>query len=108
MKPFLSLLLITLIPYFISAQTSMVKVAGGLNTPFLETQDTKIDIAPVTNQEFVDFVNQKHYLRRTNILRLYTNKIYQQEWLTDSTLNTHQIANFTHRFFKFQPYSLIK
>lgn len=94
------LILLLLFPVLVSAQSDMVKVTGGSYTPLFGTFDTKVevksflvDVVPVTNQEFVDFVKKNPEWRRSNILRLYANRNYLQDWLNDTTLSASQLPN---------------
>lgn len=78
----------------------MIKVTGGSYTPLFGALDTKVDVEsflvdvdPVTNQEYVDFVTKNPSWRRSNILRLYADRNYLKEWLNDTTLNASQLPN---------------
>ena len=77
----------------ILTDTKMVKVTGGKYLPFysendslVQVKDFWIDIRPVTNAEFLKFVQANPQWRRSQVKRLYADTTYLRDWVADTEL----------------------
>lgn len=72
----------------------MAEVAGGAYTPFFGKKDTTIvvrgfmmDVVPVTNRRFLEFVKRNPQWRRSQVKHIYAESNYLVNWMNDTTLS---------------------
>lgn len=89
----LSLLHLTLISLFAEPLPDMVRVPAGSYTPLyiqdaaiINVKSFSIDVNPVSNQEFLDFVRQHPKWRRSQVKRLFADRGYLKHWQGDLEL----------------------
>ncbi|PQJ76114.1 hypothetical protein BTO13_03465 [Polaribacter gangjinensis] len=80
-----------------NCQPKMVKIKGGTYIPLYGTNNQKvtidnfyIDVYPVTNQEFLEFVKKHPEWKRSKALKLFVDDNYLNDWKSDTILNTNQ------------------
>ncbi len=83
-----------------SCQSKMVSIKGGTYTPLygrdslqVTITDFKMDVYPVTNQQFVAFVKEYPKWKRSKVLRLFADKSYLTKWKSDTKLSDTQSLN---------------
>lgn len=76
-----------------SMNTKMVTIKGGTFVPLygkvdspIKIKDFKLDIFPVTNQQFQTFLNQNPKWKKDKIIALYADKTYLQQFDNQSHL----------------------
>lgn len=79
---------------------SMKLIAGGAYEPLYGIKGKKvsvdsfmIDVYPVTNSEYFEFVKHNIYWRKSQIKSIYSDKNYLQNWKNDTTLADYQKPN---------------
>lgn len=77
----------------INPDVKMVVIKGGSYQPFygtdsilVEVQDFMLDERPVTNKEFLDFVQKNPKWKRSNVKAVFADKTYLKDWQDDETL----------------------
>ena len=77
----------------INPDVKMVVIKGGPYQPFygtdsilVEVQDFMLDERPVTNKEFLDFVQKNPKWKRSNVKAVFADKTYLKDWQDDETL----------------------
>ncbi|WP_296383037.1 formylglycine-generating enzyme family protein [Winogradskyella sp.] len=100
MKTILRLTLSIMFTLYLSAafcQSEMVSIKGGNYIPLygrdslqVTISDFKIDVFPVTNQEYLDFVKRHPKWQRSQVKRLFADKNYLVNWVSDTILNDNQ------------------
>lgn len=77
----------------INPDVKMVVIKGGDYQPFygtdsilVEVQDFMLDERPVTNKEFLDFVQKNPKWKRSNVKAVFADKTYLKDWQDDETL----------------------
>lgn len=82
------------------AQTKMVVINGGTFVPLYGTdslpvtvKDFKMDIYPVTNSQYLNFVKQKSKWQKSKVLRLFADLNYLSTWVNDTTLGKYMRIN---------------
>ena len=63
----------------------------GVDSTYVTIQDFAIDIYPITNEEYLAFLNKYPKWERSKVIRLFADKNYLYHWQDDITL--HQDAN---------------
>ena len=78
-------------------QSEMVSIKGGDYIPLygrdslkVSISDFEIDVFPVTNQEYLDFVKKYPKWQRSQVKRLFADKNYLVNWVSDTLLNDNQ------------------
>lgn len=81
----------------VNCQSEMVYIKGGTYTPLygrdslqVSISDFKIDVYPVTNQEYLEFVKEHPKWKRSKILSLFADKSYLINWKSDTELGDNQ------------------
>ncbi len=71
-------------------QSDMAKITGGTYTPLygldsadVDVQDFHLDIYPVTNAEFLEFISKENKWQRSQVIRLYADENYLITWSDD-------------------------
>ncbi len=78
---------------------SMVKITGGEFIPLYGTKevvkvdDFLMDVHPVTNAQFLDFVKKNPQWKRSQAKKLFTDESYLLDWFDDETLSPDQKPN---------------
>lgn len=78
---------------------SMVKITGGEFVPLYGTKseipvgDFKMDVYPVTNAEFLEFVKKNPEWKRSQVKKLFADENYLKDWNDDETLGDDQLPN---------------
>lgn len=102
MKPFITLLIYVCFISFTNtyAQNKMASIKGGTYTPLygrdslqVTIQDFKMDVYPVTNQQFLEFVKEYPKWKRSKVLRLFADKSYLIDWKSDTEIGDSQSLN---------------
>ena len=77
----------------ITPEVKMVLIKGGEYQPFygedstlVKVDDFLLDERPVTNAEFLDFVNKNPKWKRSNIKIIFADDTYLKDWQDDETL----------------------
>ncbi len=96
MNNWLTFMLVTLlIPFVGNSQelSGMKQVKGGSFVPLygadsadVSIADFYLDIYPVTNQQYLDFVRKYPKWQRSNVKRLFADDNYLSKWQNDTTL----------------------
>ncbi len=78
-------------------QSEMVSIKGGDYIPLygrdslkVSISDFEIDVFPVTNQAYLDFVKKYPKWQRSQVKRLFADKNYLVNWVSDTLLNDNQ------------------
>lgn len=81
----------------VNCQSKMVSIKGGTYIPLygrdslkVTISDFEMDIYPVTNKEFLEFVKKNPKWKRSNVLRLFADENYLSTWKSDTILNQNQ------------------
>lgn len=80
-----------------NSQSEMVPIKGDSYIPLygrdslqVTIADFKMDIYPVTNQEYLKFVKENPKWRRSKVISLFADKSYLIKWTSDTTLGVLQ------------------
>ncbi len=80
-----------------NCQSEMVSVKGGTYIPLygrdslqVTIDDLLMDVYPVTNQEYLEFVKEYQNWKRSNVIALFADGNYLREWKSDSVLGENQ------------------
>ena len=99
MKAILRLTICTVLFWMHSAdcQSKMVKIKGGTYVPLygrdslqVTIADFQMDVYPVTNKEFIEFVKANPKWQRSQVKKLFADKNYLKEWKSDTELGDQQ------------------
>lgn len=89
--------LIILFLHQVSGQSQMVLIKGGNYVPLygrdslmVSILDFQMDVYPVTNQEFIEFVKKHPKWQRSNIKKLFADGNYLMNWKSDTELGDTQ------------------
>jgi formylglycine-generating enzyme len=89
--------LMMLFLYQASGQSQMVLIKGGKYIPLygrdsllVSISDFQMDVYPVTNQEFLEFVKKYPKWQRSSIKKLFADGNYLINWKSDSALGDSQ------------------
>jgi formylglycine-generating enzyme len=78
---------------------SMVKIEGGEFIPLYGTKtavkidDFYMDVYPVTNAEFLEFVIKNPRWKRSKVKKLFADETYLKDWIDDETFPEDRSAN---------------
>ena len=82
------------------SQSEMVSIKGGTYIPLygrdslmVSIMDFKIDVFPVTNKEFLEFVKKNPTWKRSIVIKLFADGNYLSNWKSDLVLNDNQKPN---------------
>ncbi len=99
MKAILRLTIWMMLSFVINAncQSKMVLIKGGTYIPLygrdslqVTIDDIFMDVYPVTNQDFLDFVIKNPKWRKSNVIKLFADANYLNSWNSDITLGNNQ------------------
>ena len=100
MKPIFRLILSGISLFFLAeahCQSNMVSIKGGSYIPLygrdslkVTITDFQMDVYPVTNEAFLEFVKKKPKWQRSKIIKLFADDNYLAGWETDTTLGKNQ------------------
>lgn len=83
-----------------NCQSEMVYIKGGSYIPLYGRDSLKViisdfemDVYPVTNQEFQEFVKKNPKWKRSQVKKLFADANYLQNWKSDTELNENQLLN---------------
>lgn len=83
-----------------NCQSKMVPIKGGNYIPLygrdfvkVSIDDFSMDVYPVTNKEFLDFVKKNPKWQRSNAIKLFVDASYLRDWKSDTILNATQKLN---------------
>jgi len=78
-------------------QSEMVPIKGDTYTPLygrdslqVTILDFKMDVYPVTNQEYLEFVKKYPQWKRSKVIRLFADKSYLIKWTSNTALGASQ------------------
>ncbi|GAA3575360.1 formylglycine-generating enzyme family protein [Snuella lapsa] len=78
-------------------QSKMVKIKGGTYVPLygrdslqVTIADFQMDVYPVTNKEFIEFVKANPKWQRSQVKKLFADKNYLKDWRSDTELGDRQ------------------
>ncbi|MBJ6366970.1 formylglycine-generating enzyme family protein [Snuella sedimenti] len=78
-------------------QSKMVKIKGGTYIPLYGRDSLKVtivdfqmDVYPVTNKEFLEFVKANPKWQRSKVKKLFADKNYLKDWKSDTELGDQQ------------------
>ncbi len=84
----------------LNCQSKMVLIKGGTYTPLygsdslkVSVQDFKMDVYPVSNKLFLEFIKKNPKWKRSNIKKLFADKNYLINWKSDMELGDNQSIN---------------
>lgn len=84
----------------VNCQSKMVLIKGGAYIPLygrdslqVIVNDIFMDVYPVTNQEFLDFVNKNPKWKKDQVIKLFADANYLYQWEDNNTLGTTQSPN---------------
>ena len=93
----LTICLILLFCLTAHCQSKMVLIKGGTYTPLygrdslkVTVSDFKMDVYPVTNKLFLEFIKKNPQWKRSVIKKLFADKNYLVDWKSDVALGDHQ------------------
>nr|WP_244174726.1 formylglycine-generating enzyme family protein [Tenacibaculum discolor] len=76
-----------------NCQSKMVPIKGGSYIPLygrdsatVTIQDFLMDVYPVTNEEFLQFVKENPKLRKSKVIKLFADKSYLINWKSDTEI----------------------
>ncbi len=78
---------------------SMVKIEGGEFIPLYGTDsavqidDFYMDVYPVTNAEFLEFLKKNPKWKRSQVKKLFADESYLKDWIDDETLAPGDLPN---------------
>ena len=74
-------------------KSEMEKISGGTFIPLYGSDSTGVfvndfllDVYPVTNQQYLDFVKKNQKWKKSKVLRLFADQNYLSKWENDTTL----------------------
>jgi len=80
-----------------NCQSQMVSIKGGTYIPLygrdslqVKIGDFSMDVYPVTNQEYVDFVKKNPKWKKSKVIKLFADESYLRGWTDDITLAENQ------------------
>ena len=80
-----------------NSQSNMVSIKGGTYIPLygrdslqVTIQDFDMDVYPVTNQEYLDFVIEYPKWKKSNVIKLFADDSYLIDWTSDTTIGKNQ------------------
>lgn len=80
-----------------NCQSKMVSIKGGTYIPLygrdslqVTISDFEMDVYPVTNQEFLKFINENPKWKRSRAKKLFVDGNYLSNWKSDTVLNDNQ------------------
>ena len=83
-----------------NCQSKMVSIKGGTYIPLygrdssqVTISDFQMDVYPVTNQEYLDFVNKYPKWKRSEVKKLFADGNYLIDWKSDTELSDKQSLN---------------
>ena len=83
-----------------NCQSEMVSIKGGEYIPLygrdsmkVTINDFKMDVYPVTNQEFIAFVKENPQWKKSKAIKLFVDKSYLYQWQNDTILGVNQKLN---------------
>jgi formylglycine-generating enzyme required for sulfatase activity len=78
----------------------MVSIKGGVYIPLygrdsmkVSINDFKMDVYPVTNKQFIEFVRNNPQWRKSKAIKLFVDKSYLYQWKNDTILGDNQKLN---------------
>lgn len=81
-------------------QSSMESIKGGTYIPLygrdslqVTISDFDMDVYPVTNQDYLQFVKEHPKWQRSKVIKLFADKNYLSQWVSDTILGTSQSLN---------------
>ena len=87
----LTFLLFMTSTFFVMGQSKMVSIKGGNYIPLygrdslrVSISDFKIDVYPVTNEQYLKFVTAHPKWQRTKVIRLFADAHYLSQWENDT------------------------
>ena len=96
----LAIFLIFLNSINLNCQSKIVKIKGGKYIPLygrdslmVSIDDFWIDVFPVTNKEYLDYVKNNPNWQRSKAIKLFVDESYLRDWQNDTLLNTNQKLN---------------
>ena len=100
MKKLLTYLSISLLLSGILAAQDMKVIKGGIYTPLYGVDSTEVkvdsyllDVYPVSNEEFLEFVKENPKWRKSNAPKLFADGNYLKDWKGDVQLPEHFLPN---------------
>ncbi len=83
-----------------NCQSKIVKIKGGEYIPLygrdslmVSIDNFWIDVYPVTNKEYLDYVIKNPKWQRSKAIKLFVDASYLRDWQNDTLLNTNQKMN---------------
>jgi formylglycine-generating enzyme required for sulfatase activity len=75
----------------------MVKIKGGEYIPLygrdsmkVSINDFSMDVYPVTNKEFLEYVKKYPKWQKSKAIKLFVDDSYLRDWKSDTILNSNQ------------------
>ena len=95
---FFVLILISMFSY--GQSESMVRIKGaryiplyGRDSTVVEVKDFDLDVYPVSNQDYVDFVTKNPKWQRSKVIKLFADESYLRNWKNDLELKDSEKPN---------------
>ncbi|EGV44379.1 formylglycine-generating enzyme family protein [Bizionia argentinensis JUB59] len=96
----LLLILLVFQPIVYAQSEGMVFIEGsryiplyGRDSTVVEVKDFEIDVYPVTNSEYADFVAKYPKWQKSNAIKLFTDKSYLNNWKNDLEFKNSELPN---------------
>lgn len=86
-------------PFIFGQFDAMVHIEGGTYLPLygsdkmIQVNDFSMDVYPVTNQEFLTFVQENPEWKKSEVKALFADNAYLQTWKNDSSLPENILPN---------------
>jgi formylglycine-generating enzyme required for sulfatase activity len=81
-------------------EANMKKIEGGTYVPLYGSDSSEVtvsdfwlDVYPVTNKEFQQFVTKNSTWQKSKVLKLFSDENYLREWPNDTTFNKASLPN---------------
>ncbi len=85
---------------YANCQSNMVQIKGGEYIPLYGRDSMKVsindflmDVYPVTNKEYLDYIKKYPKWQKSKAIKLFVDKSYLREWVSDTVLNSNQKLN---------------
>ena len=85
---------------YASCQSKMVPIKGGEYIPLygrdslkVKIDDFLMDVYPVTNKEYIDFIKKYPKWKKSKVIKLFADESYLRAWKSDTILNENQKEN---------------
>jgi formylglycine-generating enzyme len=89
--------ILLMFPNYGTSQSIMAHIKGSTYTPLygrdslqVSIADFLMDVYPVTNQEYLQFVKENPRWKKSKIIRLFADESYLIKWMSDTVININE------------------